>query len=123
MNRALTDSSSFGLFLSVLSGFLSFSLTWYAFGNPRPRPILANGRGVVRFLELGQTADIDRLRVGHAGAGSTVGHETVRDVGHDTGGIAPGERMTPTSISLTNSTVGGTFEGHTLLAAEGDHCM
>ena len=90
MNRALTDSSSFGLFLSVLSGFLSFSLTWYAFGNPRPRPILANGRGVVRFLELGQTANIDRLRVRHARAGSTVGNETVRYVGHDTGGIAPG---------------------------------
>ena len=97
--------------------------TWYAFGNPRPCPIFANGRGVVCFLELGQTANIYRLRVRNAGTGSTVSHESVRDVGNDTGGIAPGQRMTPTAIGLTNSSVGGTFEGHTLLAAEGDHCV
>ena len=54
-----------------------FILTWYAFRNPRPCPILANGRGVVCFLELGQTANIDRLRVRDARAGSTVGHESV----------------------------------------------
>ncbi len=39
------------------------SLTWDAFWYSRPRPVLADGRGVVRLLELRQTVDVDRLAV------------------------------------------------------------
>ena len=58
-------------------------LTWNAFGYPGPSSVLADGRGVVSPLELGHALHVDRLGVGHAGAGVTVGDEAVGNVRHD----------------------------------------
>ena len=37
--------------------------------------------------------------------------------------IAPGERVAPPPVRLTDGPVGGPLEGHALLAAERHHCV
>lgn len=46
-------------------GFTKEVITWYALRNPRPRAVLAHGRGIVGLLELGEATNVDSLRVGH----------------------------------------------------------
>ena len=59
-------------------------LAWDTFWNSGPGSVFADRRGVVSLLELREAADVDGVRVGDARPGSAVGHEPVRDVGHDT---------------------------------------
>ena len=64
----------------VISATESSLLTWDTLGYPGPGPVLADGGGVVRLLELGEALHVDRLAVRHRRPRRAVAHEPVRHV-------------------------------------------